>query len=40
MSIPNDIFLVEHRHFLFYWVFQKVKEQFWHLWEMKICLIS
>ena len=33
MSIPNDIFSIEHRHFLLYNVFQEVKEQFGHLRE-------
>ena len=33
MSIPNDIFSIEHRHFLLYKVFQEVKERFGHLRE-------
>mgnify|MGYP000023849555 FL=1 len=33
MSMPNDIFSIEHRHFLLYKVFQEVKEQFGHLRE-------
>ena len=28
MSMPNDIFSIEYRHFLLYKVFQEVKEQF------------
>lgn len=33
MSIPNDIFSIEHRHFLLYNVFQEVKERFGYLRE-------
>ena len=33
MSMPNDIFSIEHRHFLLYKVFQEVKEQFGYLRE-------
>ena len=33
MSMPNDIFSIEHRHFLLYKVLQEVKEQFGHLRE-------
>ena len=36
MSMLNDIFSIEHRHFLLYLlykVFQEVKEQFGHLRE-------
>ncbi len=33
MSMPNDIFSIEHRHFLLYEVFQEVKERFGYLRE-------
>ena len=33
MSMPNDIFSIEHRHSLLYKVFQEVKERFGYLRE-------
>ena len=33
MLMPNDIFFIEHRHFLLYNVFQEVKERFGYLRE-------
>ena len=33
MSMPNDIFSIEHRHFLLYKVFQEVKEQLYYILE-------
>ena len=33
MSMPNDIFSIEYRHFLLYKVFQEVKDRYGHLRE-------
>ena len=33
MSMPNDIFSIEHRHSLLYKVFQEVKERLYYILE-------